>query len=202
MKTTASPILAKLFAILCCAVCTVSLVGCSGDDNSAADSVSSADSFQQEGAGLSENILFSVNHGAAASSGTKTETADAEIIVYADGKMEISMVSLDFESEIVIGTLWFSQEDLNALNTIANPEKLHSLKVNADQTSSADAKYITVYDESDNVLERKGGSQAQGKDFIKTYNSIKKVINKYPVDEMVSNYKLQLEAAENAVAGE
>lgn len=198
MKTDMSAIFRRVLAAACCVALSVSLVGCGSDDDKSS-STSSSDSSQVQDTGkFSDTILFTINHGASVS-GTKTECADADITVYTDGSVSIFMVNTDFETVIEIGSFTLTDEDFSTISDIGNPEKLDRLKVTESPDElGAEISYILLYGPDDMVLEKKGGRRAQGKDFSKTYNKIKTVLEDYPLEEIVRNHKLLLEQAENA----
>lgn len=190
----------RMLAAVCCCTIAMSMVGC-GDDSSSAAKDSSSEVSDSE-LGFSSNILLTINHGAPAS-GTRAECEEADITIYTNGDVKIFMVNTDFETEIEIGSFALSETEIEGLKANVSAGKIYDMKVSTDdEATSSPKQYLVVYDENDNVLATKGGHNPQGKDFIKTYNSIKKVLKNYPIDEIVNNHRILLSQAENADSAE
>ena len=138
----------------------------------------------------SDNILFSINNGAAGF-GTIADCTDATIVVYKDRTVRVFMHTENYP-EIAVITL--SEEDYNALAELASPAKISRLKTVEDwATCDGSSYYITVYGLNDEELLSKGGYMPIGKKFWKMYKGIKEVLESYGIPELVDEYRKEME---------
>lgn len=150
-------------------------------------------STQHEEIKFSENILFSINNGAAGY-GTIAECTDAEIFVYTDKSVKVFMVDSDYSSIIEIGSVVLSQEDYEKLTEIADKEQIYNLEVEDGDACDGSSYHIRLYDENDEELIGKGGYMPVGYDFWRIYNEIKEILDPYDIDEIVDDHRKVLES--------
>lgn len=183
----------KILGIIIVTAMLLTLWGCSSiseeSSSKTAESSSQATSTtQQEEIKFSENILFSINNGAAGF-GTIAECTDAEITVYTDKSVKVFMVDSDYSSIIEIGSVTLSQEDYEKLTEIADKEQIYNLEVEDGEAEDGSSYHIRLYDENDEELIAKGGYMPVGYDFWKIYNDIKDILEPYDIDEIVDNHR-------------
>lgn len=148
---------------------------------------------QHEEIKFSDNILFSINNGAAGY-GTRAECTDAEIIVYTDKTVKIFMVQTDYSTVSEIGNVVLSEEDYVKLVELADRDTIYNLKVRDGEGEDGSASYITLYDENDETLISKGGYMAYGDEYWEMYDGIKEILKPYDIDEIVDAHREILDA--------
>lgn len=183
----------KFTGLIIMAAMLFTLWGCGSESEerspkTSEDSSQATSSTQQKEIKFSENILFSVNNGAAGS-GTIAECTDAEIIVYTDKSVKVFMVDSDYSSIIEIGSVTLSQEDYEELTEIADKEQIYNLEVEDGEANDGSSYHIKLYDENDEELIAKGGYMPVGYDFWKIYNDIKDILEPYDIDEIVDDHR-------------
>ena len=141
---------------------------------------------------FSDNILFSINNGAAGF-GTLAECTDAEIIVYTDKSVGIFMVMPDFDSVGKIGTVILSDSDYERLFEIADRERIYNLDVTDGEADDGSSYHIMLYDEKDEQLIAKGGYMPIGEEFWEIYKSIKEILEPYGINAIVDEHRKSLE---------
>lgn len=145
---------------------------------------------------FSDNILFSINAGAAGF-GTRAECTDAEIIVYTDRSVKILMEDSDFSTIIEIGSVELSEDDYEQLAALADRKKIYHLKVEEELDATDGSSYhITLYDENDEVLITKGGYMPKNEEFLELYRSIHEIFALYDIDQIVEDHRKVLSSEE------
>ncbi len=139
----------------------------------------------QEPITFSNNILVSVNNGAA-SEGTLAECTDATIIIYKDRTVKVHMHVQGFPE---IGSLTLSEENYNAIAEIAIPEVIANYEVTDGDGEDGPSSYISLYDENDKEAIIKGGYMAVGEEFGATYRTIHEILAPYKIKEIVNEYR-------------
>lgn len=174
-------------AVLIC-VMLISLGGC---NSAPAENTSQITSGQQPEMKYSENILVSVNDGAAGY-GTIAECTDATIMIYTDRKVRVFM---DIEDNPEAGSLELTEEDYQKLAELAQPDKINNLQVINDmEVCDGSSYFITLYDESDKKLTSKGGYMPVSDEFWEIYSGIKDILKPYGISEMVDAYRETMQA--------
>ena len=134
----------------------------------------------------SENILISINNGAAGY-GTLAECTDADIVVYTDKTVKIFMDTAEYPE---VGSFILSDEDYEKLSKLADPEKIATLQVENDmEVCDGSSYYMKLYDENDEVVVFKGGYMPNGEEFREVYQGIKEVLGPYNPDDYVDAYR-------------
>lgn len=140
---------------------------------------------------FSDNILFSINNGAAGF-GTQAECTDAEIYVYTDRTIKVLMAASDYETIVEIASFNMSEEDFAKLSEVADNKKIYNLEVKDGEGDDGSRSYITLYDENDEKLISKGGYMPVGDSFCETYRAIKDIIEPYGINAAVSAHRKTL----------
>ncbi len=136
----------------------------------------------------SENILFSINHGAPGF-GTAAECTDAEIVVYTDCSVKVMMVSADYSEMIEAGSVVLSENDYERLTLIADRDRIFDLRVEDGEADDGSSYDITLYDQNDEELISKGGYMPVGDEFWEIYNGIKDILKPYEIGEIVKKHR-------------
>lgn len=168
----------------------ITITGCVDQPEQNSSGVDSM--LTDEHAKFSDNILFSINNGAAGF-GTIAECTDAEIIVYTDKTISVFMPSSDFAQTEEIASITISDNDYEKLSEIADREKIYNLNVYDGEGCDGASSYIKLYDENDKQLVYKGGYMAVGEEFWEIYKSIKEIINTYDISDIVDEHRKTLE---------
>ncbi len=130
----------------------------------------------------SKNILLSINYGAAGE-GTRAECTDAEIYIYMDGTVKVTMPINEKETEL--GSFQLDDADMDKLLEIADRDKISDLDIKEDDGCDGSHYSITLYDREGKVLISKGGYMVLGEPFWNMYDSIKEVLSSYDISSMV-----------------
>ena len=139
----------------------------------------------QENITFSDNILLSINNGAAGD-GTLADCTDATIIIYKDRTVKVHMHVTDYPE---IGSVTLSEEDYNTLAEIAVPEEIANYKVTDGEGCDGSSYYISLYDENDKEAIIKGGYMVVGKEFGATYSAIHEILEPYGIEDIVNDYR-------------
>lgn len=173
----------KFIGITLIAAMLISLSSChmeSGDNSQQTTTVQHAE------INYSENILFSVNSGAAGY-GTLEECTDATIMIYTDKTIRVFM---DTEDNPEIASFELLDEDYKKLAELAKPDEISSLQVENDKDAcDGSSYYISLYDEKDEMVISKGGYMPMGEEFWETYSAIKDILEPYDIEEIVDAYR-------------
>lgn len=166
-------------------VMSMTLISCGYKENS--DSEAEKITF-------SENILFTINNGAAGF-GTVYDCLDADITVYCDGTIHVEMISDDGSGVIKdIAVLELTEKDYEALTKIVDREKIYNMNVKEDRdVCDGSSSHIILYDENDKVLVTKGGYMAGGDGYDEVYTEIKDVLHPYGIHAIVEDYRKHLD---------
>lgn len=141
---------------------------------------------QQPDVRYSDNILLSVNDGAAGY-GTIAECTDATIMIYTDRKVRVFM---DTEDNPEVGNLELTAEDYERIAELAQPDKISNLQIINDiEVCDGSSYFIILYDENDEALTSKGGYMPVSDEFWEIYNGIKDILRPYGISEMVDAYR-------------
>ena len=143
---------------------------------------------------FSENILFSLNHGAPGF-GTQAECTDAEIVIHTNCSVKVMMVSADYSEIIEVGSVVLSENDYERLVSIADRDRIFGLRVKDGEADDGSSYHITLYDENDEKLVSKGGYMPVGDEFWEIYNSIKDILKPYGITEIVKHHRKILNEA-------
>lgn len=143
---------------------------------------------------FSENILFSINNGSAGS-GSRYACMDADIIVYCDGSIQVMMKNNDGSGAYIpVTTLQLSEEDYEELAEVADRELIYEMETEENRdVCDGSSRYITLYDENDEVLIVQGGYMPEGEEFWEVYSEIKEILEPYGISEIVDEYRDYLE---------
>lgn len=160
----------------------------SGCNSLFAGNGSQVTSEQQQDVKFSENILFSINNGAAGY-GTMAECTDAEIFIYTDHTIKVLMAASDYESIVEIASFEMSDEDYAKLAEVADKEKIYNLQVKDGEAEDGSSYHITLYNENDQKMISKGGYMPDGEEFWETYLAIKEIIKPYGINEAVKAHR-------------
>lgn len=166
-----------------------------------------------EGAVLSESILLSINY-PGAGYGTPAMCADAEVYLYKDGTIRIT-VPAEFapaaigaaiadeagndadivpdQGEVTIATLQMSQHNYDRVAAFASPERIARLQVREDwDVCDGTSYFITLYtDAKPNPVPilKKGGYMPIGDEFWEVYSYIHARLNLYDVYQLVEEWR-------------
>lgn len=141
----------------------------------------------------SRNILFSIDY-PGAGMGTRAMCAGAEVYVMTDRTIRIEMADKGFEGIKVFEPIPLSAEDYEALKTLGSPRKISALRVRDGEGCDGTSRYITLYDQNDEVILRRGGYMPIGRKFKKTYRELQSILGRYGVDEIITDWRGQLES--------
>ena len=135
---------------------------------------------------FSENILVSLNHGAAGF-GTIADCVDAEIFIYMDRTVKVMVY---YPEELEIASFAITEEDYEALAQLASSEKISKLKVKENMDVCDGTSYhISLYGLDDERIITRGGYMPEGKAFWKVYNGMKEVLKPYNISAYVVEYR-------------
>lgn len=139
----------------------------------------------------SDNILLSINYGAAGF-GTIADCTDAEMYVYTNGTFRVAMYINGMEREL--GVFHLSDEDFEAIQELADRDEIYDLKVKENlDVCDGSSTHIILYDEDDEQLIYKGGYMPEGKQFWEIYSGIRERLVKYGVDRLVEDGRYRID---------
>lgn len=139
----------------------------------------------------SDNILISLNYGAAGY-GTRAECTDAEMYVYTDGTVRVTMYINGEDTEL--GAFLLADEDFEAIQKLADRDEIYDLKVKENEdVCDGNSNHMTLYDEDDEVLITKGGYMPEGKKFWEIYRGIRDILVTYDVAHLVEGGRFMIE---------
>ena len=141
---------------------------------------------EQTDSNFSDNILLSINNGAAGY-GTIADITDATITIYTDGTIKVVM---DTDEQPEIATLQMSEDDYSELTKIVNRKEISELKVISDSDVCDGSDYfIWLYDKNDEICVTKGGYMPIDTKFWDVYDAIKDTLKPYGIKDIVNDYR-------------
>ncbi len=140
----------------------------------------------------SENILFSIDHGAPGF-GTQAQCADAEIYVHTDKTARVFMTSTDYKEFIEISRVELSDKDYEKLEELCAPEKIKAIKTRETDATDGSSYHITLYGENDEQVFSTGGYMPEGKKFWETRDAVLEILFSYGIHDTVVEYRETLE---------
>ena len=171
--------------LLC--VTSMTLYGCdSSNPSTPPKETVETTTVEQTDSNFSDNILLSINNGAAGY-GTIADITDATITIYTDGTIKVVM---DTDEQPEIATLQMSEDDYSELTKIVNRKEISELMIITDSEVCDGSNYfIWLYDKNDEICVTKGGYMPINDDFWDIYDSIKEVLKPYEIENIVDEYR-------------
>lgn len=159
------------------------LCACGAEDDDDRDDKKDKKERKEKEIEYSDNILLSLNYGAAGF-GTIADCTDAEMYVYTDGTVRVTMYINGEDTEL--GAFLLTDEDFEAIEKIADRDEIYDLKVKENEdVCDGNSTHIILYDEDDERLIYKGGYMPEGKKFWEIYNGIREILVSYDVARLV-----------------
>ena len=174
----------RLWFLLVWAFLILGLCACGAekDDDDRDDKKDKKDKKEKE-IEYSDNILISLNYGAAGF-GTRADCTDAEMYVYTDGTLRVTMYIEGEETEL--GAFVLTEEDFERVQELADRDEIYDLKVKENMdVCDGNSTHMTLYDEDDEELITKGGYMPEGKKFWEIYKGIREILVSYDVERLV-----------------